>query len=156
MIGGFYFSDTARAELRYRSSNRNDLEKEYEVLKAFLMGYKVYSEEQIEKEDSIIRNKYTVIVKPSISVPEIFQHRPKTYIGTVSVNQLPEHKVAEARLVNSSGYEIFTSSDDGMIYIICSDNKPGIIEKKGELVLLNSFGKKVKIPFSFSYENKMN
>jgi hypothetical protein len=152
-IGGFHLSANDRTEITYMAKDAQDLEKEYVTLSTFLSQFRSYSKEEIEKEEELIRNKYTVVVRPAPSVFEPF--RPKTYSGIVSVEQPLEHKVAEVRLAMTtlSGWEIFKPDDRGQVPIICYDKEQGEVERKGELVLLNSFGKKVKLPFTFTYTN---
>jgi hypothetical protein len=101
MISGFHLSDSDKTEIRYSSINRNDLEKEYEILKAFLSEFKPYSKEQIAKEEAQIRSKYSVFVKPTKKVIDNFKYRQKTYLGVVTVKQPLEHKISEVRLTIS-------------------------------------------------------
>lgn len=153
-IGGFHISENDKTEISYSSENRNDLEKEYQILKLFLQGFKSYSQKQIEQEDSLIKSEYTVRVQATKELPDDFKFRRKTFSGIVAVEQSLKHKIAEVRLNMSVGQEVFLPNDKGVIPIVCYDEQKGNVEKEGELILLNSFGKKVKIPFTFSYENK--
>ena len=50
--------------------------------------------------------------------------------------------------------ELYDCKDGKTVRIICSDSKEGKITRKGDLVFINSFGKTVRIPFTFSYTNK--
>ena len=154
MISGFRLSDSDKTEIRYSSSNRNDLEKDYEILKTFLSRFKAYSKQEVAKEDAEIKSNYSVIVNPTKTVIGNFKYRRKTYLGIVAVKQSLRHQVAEVRLTSSLGQEIFTPNEKGQVAIICFDDKKGTVVKEGELVLLNSFGKKVKLPFTFSYVNE--
>jgi len=153
MIGGFHISSNDLTEVTYRSENRNNLEEEYQVLNSFLQNFKSYSTLEMEKEDSLLKARYTVLVTPTTTVADNFTYRKKTYSGTVSVKEPLAHKVAEVRLATSLGLEIFTPDAKGMVPIISYDEQRGLVVKKGDLILLNSFGKKVKVPFTFSYEN---
>jgi len=83
-----------------------------------------------------------------------FKYRPKTYIGVVSINQKLEHKISEVRLNNSLGQEIFSPNEKAQVIISSNDSDKGNVIKSGELVLVNSFGKKVSLPFTFTYVNK--
>lgn len=154
MISGFHLSDSDKTEIRYSSTNRNDLAKEYEILNAFLSEFKAYSKEQIAKEEAQLKTKYSVVVTPTETVIENFKYRRKTYLGIVTVKQPLEHKISEVRLTTSLGQEIFKPDGNGQVAIACFDEKKGNVVRKGELVLLNSFGKQVKLPFTFSYVNK--
>ncbi len=151
-ITGFHFSDNDYTELILMSPG-NNLDKEYILLTNFLGGFKSYSAKEIESEEALIKNKYTVLVTPLSTVIENFQYRPKTYTGVVSTTQALEHRVAEVQLERSTGKEIFSPDKDGQVPIISNDEEKGTVTKKGELVLLNSFGKKVKLPFTFTYQN---
>ena len=61
MISGFHLSDSDKTEIRYSSINRNDLEKEYEILKTFLSEFKAYSKTAITKEETQIKSKYSLL-----------------------------------------------------------------------------------------------
>jgi hypothetical protein len=152
-IGGLHVTENDKTEIRYSSEKRDDLEKEYQILKLFLQDFKSYSQKQIEKEDSLIKSEYTVRVRATKDSPNDFKYRRKTFSGVVTVEQPLKYKIAEARINISVGQEVFSPNDKGVIPIVCYDEQKGNVEKKGELILLNSFGKTVKIPFTFSYEN---
>ena len=95
------------------------------------------------------KSKYTVLVTPTQTAIDNFKFRPKTYLGIVITKQTLAHKIAEVRL----GQEIFTD-ENGQVPILSNDKVKGNITKNGELVIFNSFGKKVKLPLNFSYLNK--
>lgn len=154
LIRGFHLSDNDKTEINYTSFYRNDIEKEYEILKTFLQNFKSYSKDRIAVEEKQIKNRYSIDVNPTKKNIDKFKHRQKTYLGIVSVKQPLQHQIAEVRLTISSGQEIFSSDNNKQIPIICLDEKKGNIVKTGELILFNSFGKKVKLPFTFSYVNK--
>jgi len=134
-------------------SNGNDLETEYKILTSFLTGFHSYSQQQIDREDSVIKNKYTVVVTESKTIPDDLKYRPKTYIGIISTREKLEHTISEVRVKFSLGFEVFTPNPDGQVFIVSNDRDKGSVTKNGELVLLNSFGKKVKVPFGFTYQN---
>jgi hypothetical protein len=134
-------------------SNGKDLEIEYKTLTSFLSGFRSYSKQQIDREDSIIKNKYTVVVTETKTITDDLKYRPKTYIGIISTKEKLAYPISEVRLKLSLGFELFTPSTNGQVYIVSNDKDQGSVTKNGELVLLNSFGKKVKIPFSFTYQN---
>lgn len=94
------------------------------------------------------------MITPAEAVIDNFEYRPKTYLGIVSIKEPLENKISEVRLTGSAGQEIFAANENGEVPILSNDKEKGTITKKGELILLNSFGKKVKLPFSFSYINK--
>jgi hypothetical protein len=94
------------------------------------------------------------VITPATTVIDNFKYRPKTYIGVVSINQKLEHKISEVRLNSSLGQEIFSPNESGQVPILSNDTEKGNITKEGQLILLNAFGKKVKLPFTFTYTNK--
>lgn len=153
LIECYHFSDNDNTEVIYVSKG-NDLEMEYQLLTTFLSGINSHSQKEMDTEDSLIKNKYTVAVTPTTTVIDNFKYRPMTYIGVVAVNQKLEHKISEVRLNGSLGQEIFSPNESGQVPILSNDSEKGTITKNGELVLFNSFGKKVKLPFTFTYNNK--
>lgn len=153
LISCFHFSPNDYTELKYVSTNKNNLDADYEILKSFLTDFKTYSKADITKEENLIKSKYTVIVLPEKTTTNGFQNRPKTFIGIVKTREKLENTIKEVRLTNDFGKEIFSPDPNGSVTIICNDKEKGKVIKNGELVLLNSFGKIVKIPFTFSYDN---
>ena len=153
LISCFHFSPNDYTELKYTSANRNNLDADYELLKNFLSDFKTYSEADITNEENLIKSKYTVIVLPEKTTTNDLQHRPKTFIGIVKTKEKLGNTIKEVRLTNDFGKEIFSPEPNGSVPIICNDKEKGKLVKRGELVLLNSFGKSVKIPFTFSYDN---
>lgn len=153
IISCYHFSDNDNTEVKL-ISNGSDLENEYKTLVNFLRGFKSYPIKEIEAEENTIKNKYTVLITPAEAVIDNFEYRPKTYLGIVSIKEPLENKISEVRLTGSAGQEIFAANENGEVPILSNDKEKGTITKKGELILLNSFGKKVKLPFSFSYINK--
>jgi hypothetical protein len=153
LISCFHFSADDYTELKYTSTNRNDLDADYGLLKNFLTDFKTYSEKEITNEENLIKSKYTVIVLSDKTTSNEFQHRPKTFIGIVKTKEKLANTIKEVWLTNNFGKEIFVPETNGSVLIICNDKEKGKVVKTGELILLNSFGKSVKIPFTFSYEN---
>lgn len=151
-IGCYHYSDNDNTEVNYLSKDK-DLEAEYKTLTSFLTGFHSFSKQQIDSEDSIIKSKYTVVVTETKTIPDDLKYRPKTFIGIISTKEKLEHTILEVRLKFSLGFELFTPNIDGQVFILSNDRDKGSVTKKGELVLLNSFGKKVKLSFSFNYQN---
>lgn len=138
-------------ELIYTSSNTSNLDSDYKILKNLLSGFKTYSQKEIIKEEKRIKGKYTVVVLPQNPVDRDFSNSRKTFI--VKTKEKPENVIKEVRVKNDIGHEVFDPEEDGTVIISCKDKQKGNLTKESELVLLNSFGKKVKIPFTFSYDN---
>lgn len=153
VISCYHFSDNDKTEVNF-ISNGKDLDNEYAIIISFLKNFTSYSKQEIENEEQLIKNKYTVVVVPTQTVIDNFKYSPITYLGIVSTKQPLQHKISEVRLTGSVGQEIFSPDENGKVYIISNDKDKGNISKKGELVIFNSFGKKVKLPFTFSYINK--
>ncbi|MGG9963125.1 hypothetical protein [Ferruginibacter sp. SUN106] len=153
VISCYHFSADDYTEIKLLSTNKNNLSADYELLQGFLNSFKAYSKAAIAKEEKLITSKYTVTVSPVKTVIEDFQYRKKTFVGMVKIKGKMEHTIKECQLINDFGKEIFIPAPDGSILIMCNDKKKGTVIKKGALVLLNSFGKTVKVPFTFSYVN---
>lgn len=151
IINCYHFSDSDNTEITL-ISNGNDLESGYKILHTFISGFKSYSKRDIEEEELLIKKRYTVIVTPTKQIDN-FKYRPKTYLGLVSVKQKLEHRISEVRLARKIGNEKFTPNEKGQVPIVSLDDEKGKIVKKGELIMLNSFGKEVSLPFSFTYIN---
>jgi hypothetical protein len=153
MISCYHFSENDNTEINF-ISNGKVLDDEYAVVISLLKGFKSYSKQDIENEEQLIKSKYTVLIVPTQAVIDNFKSRPKTFLGIVSTKQPLQHKISEVRLTSSVGQEIFTPDENGKVYITSNDKAKGNISKNGELIIFNSFGKKVKLPFTFSYVNK--
>jgi hypothetical protein len=151
LIKALKLFDGGYCEISYVSFGRNDLQKEYKILNSFLSGFMSYSPKQISEEDKLIKNKYTVEVDTSNTPPDDYRKNPITYSGVVKVKQNLEHKVAEVRLSFNGGYEIFFPAENGTVPIVATDADKGATTRRGEFVIFNSFGKKVYLPFTFSY-----
>ena len=152
VISGYHYSDNDKTHLTCMS-NYNDLDTAYIILTNFLAGFRSYSYLEIENEESLIKKKYSVMVNPYKTESDVYKYRRKTFIGLVSTNEKINHTIAGARLSFWGGFESFTPDKDGKLIILSNDSEKGTIIKKGELIILNSFGKKVKVPFSFTYQN---
>jgi hypothetical protein len=153
IINCYHFSTDDYTEIKYLSINKNNLDADYELLKNFLSDFKTYSEADIINEENLIKSKYTVIVIPEKTTTNGYQNSPETFVGIVKTKEKLENTIKEVRLTNDFGKQIFSPEPNGSVSISCNDKEKGKVIKRGELVLLNSFGKSVKIPFTFSYDN---
>ena len=149
MIKGLSIFEDGTSEFQYISSGRKELDKEYEILKSFLSGFKSYTINQIKDEDAALQKKYTITI-----VPKENKFPSTTFTGLVQVKERLTNKIVEARITQAHGEfeEMFSPQPDGSMIISCFDKQTGKIDKKGYLVVLNSFGKRVNLPFSFSYQ----
>lgn len=152
IINGLKMFDGGYCEISYIASGSKDLKKEYRSFDSLTSGFKFYSKQEINKEEVQIKNKYTVRVDTSSIITE--DPRQITYSGVVQLKQRAEHIVVEARLNNRIGQEIFLADENGHVLIVSADPQKGRVIKRGELIVLNAFGKKVKLPFTFSYISK--
>ena len=149
-----HISNVDITEVQLTSFKRKTLSPDYKIVEDFLKGFSSYPKEKIFTEDSLINAKYTISILKANDTMENLSWRKRSYFAVVKTNEQLMHKVKEVRLNNSYGKEIFKANDNGEVYIYCWDKEKGIIERKGELIIINSFGKNVKIPFTFKYENK--
>lgn len=154
VINCYNFSPDDYTEVRL-SSKGKDLDEEFMTLTSFLNGFRSYSKDTIAKEDSIIKHKYTVLITSTNTKSDVFKFSPMTYSGIASIKEKLEHRVSEVRLtISIGGQQIFSPDETGQVPITSRDDEKGEVIKNGEFVLLNSFGKKVKLPFTFTYTNK--
>ncbi len=152
VIRGFHFSDKDNTEILLMA-NGNDLEDGYKILAILLKGFNSYSRSQIDEEALLIKKKYTIIVTPTNQITENVKNTPKTYVGYVSIQQKLEHIISEVRLSGLLGSQQFMPNETGQVLIVSLDKERGQVVKKGDVIILNSFGKEVKLPFSFTYFN---
>lgn len=149
MIKCFHFSENDHTEI-VLMSNEKKLDSGYLILSRFLNGFKSYSQKEIEDEDKMIKDRYSV----SVTQLKKDNNDSFTYKGLVKINEPLTNKIIEARIETSSGKEIFVpDSVNQQITITLNDKNKGRISKEGEIILLNSFGKRVSLPFSFLYVN---
>lgn len=151
-IIGIHLSAIDKTEVKY-SSNSNDLNGGYKILTTFLKNFRIYSTQEIEKEKKQLQAKYTIIVKPTED-SGYYDPVSKTFLGYVSIQQPLKHQIVEVRLTESSTEQlIYDKVENGKVLIMSNDKKLGKVTKKGELLLINSFGKQLLLPFTFSYIN---
>jgi hypothetical protein len=150
-----HISESDLTEVMLLSMHRKSLVDDYKILEQLLQGFSAYSKARIHKEDSLIKAQYTInVLQAKDTVMYGFKRQPPVYFAVVTTNEPLQHRVKEATLDLKFGKQIFSPNENGEVYITFSDSEKGTIKKTGELVMLNSFGKKVKIPFSFTYENR--
>jgi hypothetical protein len=155
LIKGLKLFDGGYCEISYYSFGRNDLQKEYKILGPFLSGFISYSKKQISDQDALIKSMYTIQVDTLATSAAGYTKRTVTFHGIVKVKQNLEHKVAEVRLTDNEKVQaVFYAAPNGEVEIIATDTAMGKITKQGELIILNSFGKKVHLPFNFTYMSR--
>lgn len=148
-----HLSGNDATEVHYTSITDSSLETGYKRLNSFLPGFTSYSQSDIQREEELIRNKYKVVIKKKENLPEKLKSLPFTFWGIAEITPTPVHKVHGAMInLERGGKQLFSPNKENKIEFECRDeNATGVIKKSGSLVLLNSFGKKVEIPFTFEY-----
>jgi hypothetical protein len=145
---GAQFLEDGMCKAYYTSLSRQpigDLEKDFVKFSTLLDGIQTYSKTDIQKEAAAIQDQYTVLVDSvSLSMPEI------SYAGMVRVNEKMNYTVHSVRM----DYQSYFPDYRGNVIILCQDRDKGKIEKKAELIVVNAIGKKMAIPFNFTYYNK--
>lgn len=149
MIKCFHFSPDDRTEI-VLISNEKKLDSSYSLLSGFLSGFKSYSIKEIENEERMIQEKYSVSVT---QMKRDGNDSSATYKALVKINEPLTNKVIEATVRTRTGKQVFLPDTHQQITITLKDTNKGKILKHGEVILLNYFGKRVKVPFNFSYSN---
>jgi hypothetical protein len=113
----------------------------------------------ITKEDDLIKAKYTTVVDAIVITLKNIDSFPRqnTYYGFVTTKQKLENTIKAVTLETDLGIVTFPfeyNEHNGKICIAWNDRKYGKITHKGNLILLDSHGNEVAIPFSFSYYNE--
>jgi hypothetical protein len=146
-----HISDNDLTEISFIFIETKNLDSCYKIVLDFVSGFKYYTRAQVNYEDSLIKNNYSVSITKSSDTIENFKWRKTTFLGTVKINEQLKHKIKEVRLDMEYGQELFEVQKNGEIRISCNDKGKGTIKKKGQVIIINSFGKNVKVPFEFDY-----
>ena len=146
-----HISDNDLTEIDFSFPYSKDLDSCYKIVAEFVTGFKFYSKSQVNYEDSIIKTAYHVSVVETKDTLEEFKWRKTTFLGIVKTTEPLKHTIKEVRMEITYGEEMFEALPNGQVPISCNDSEKGEIKKQGKLVVLNSFGKMVKIPFEFVY-----
>jgi hypothetical protein len=151
---GLHLTGNDQTQVKFAFRDHSGFEAQYIIVKELLQGFRSYSLEEISSEEEAVRKKYTIDVRPeSRSLLPPFLR--VTYVGSVGVKEPLEHTLLEAAIEISSGsHQLFPAGENGRVLFESRDAGQGEVEKKGHLIFLNSFGKKVKLPFTFTYTNK--
>lgn len=151
------FYDGGYCTIFYSASSKNKIENydnDYKNLASLIDGITTYTRKDFEVEDSLIVAKYSISVD-SVGRPVDFPaYLKRSFFGEVKIKPTLEDKVKEVQVKWEYGSQIFTPKADGKIYIDCNDKEKGLIEKQCELILLDKFGKQVRVPFTFKYINR--
>jgi hypothetical protein len=142
----FFYAKTSEKKIsKYKTDEK--------IVKTIIDGITTYSRKEIEEENDFLIPKYTISVD-SVSRPlslDAFLNR--TFYGKVNIKTNEKNKIVKVEVYNDYGSEIFKTQSDGQLLIDCYDYKKGKIVKKCNLVVLNKFGRQVRIPFDFEYIN---
>ena len=149
-----HISDNDLTEISFLFLETKNLDSCYKTVLDFVSGFKYYNKAEVNYEDSLIKKSYTVSIAESRDTIENFKWRKTTFLGTVKINEPLKHTIKEVRLDIEYGQELFAAEKNGEIRISCNDKGKGTIKKKGQVIILNSFGKNVKVPFEFDYNLK--
>ncbi len=147
-------SDADLTEIRLTSDNHKTLREDYELLALFLKGFATYTPEKIAKEEALIKARYKVKVKPTTAPNGGLKWPKSDFYAIVSTKQPLKHVVKSVNLYMGYAIIMFPPNERGEVYIDCSGTKKGVNRLKAELVLLNSFGKMVAIPFVVEFNTR--
>jgi hypothetical protein len=147
-----HLSNDDMTEVRYKSFADTSLKTGYIRLEKFLAGFKTYSLKDIQKEEDQIRKTYTVTIKKPGNIPNEIKLLPHTFAGLVQITPKPTHMIFGVLIkVGNHTEQLFKPDKENNLYITCRNENEGLIHNEGKVVFLNSFGKKVEMPFSFEY-----
>jgi hypothetical protein len=154
-----HISKSDITEVKLSSRNRKSLEQDYKILEQFFKGFKTYTKEELNLNDSISKSKYTIIVETAKDTIENFKYRRGEYFAVVKTKEKLEDKLKEVNVVLAEeegmlSVENFTPKENGATYIACKISEKGIVDKKGYFVIVNSIGRDIKIPFRIKFEKK--
>ena len=70
----------------------------------------------------------------------------------MQITPKPTHKIFGVLIkVGNHTEQLFKPDQENNLYITYRNENEGLIHNEGKVVFLNSFGKKVEMPFSFEY-----
>jgi hypothetical protein len=107
----------------------------------------------MEKEEEAIKKKYTVTVDSVTFSSAETTYKRSTYAGIVRLSPKPELKIYGVMLGNQVFSEQSGDITNNEIRISLRDREPGKFTHNGSLIVLNSFGKRVWLPFTVTYTN---
>jgi len=148
-------TDEELIKIELNSEDKN-LDKNYRILTHFIDGIKSYSKEKIEEEDSILKHKYNITIMPRKALPEEFKfcHSCEpSFLGLLKIEPNITNKI-KGYIIRYPSLQYWNPQPHAPLRFTCFDKQKGLIKKEGELIIYNSFGKTVTIPFTFSYINK--
>lgn len=146
-VCSIFYSASSKDTIDSYSFHKNDL-------LSIIDRITTYSVADYKTEDSLLLKKYTISVDSADKPEYLPPHLKGAFFGKVIIEPVLENKVKEVIVLENYGSQIFKPQTDGQIIFYCNDDQIGVVEKNCELVLLDKFGKQVRVPFKFSYVNK--
>lgn len=146
------FFDDGFCKIYYLSADKNAItgfDKDSLVITGLIDGIEGYSKQDFEKEAELLKQKYTIVVD-SIGRPQGFSSIEANYFAMLKVKGKLENTIQSADF----GYQQFFPDYKNEVLIYFNDTEKGLIEKKGDLIMLTKVGKQIRLPFKFSYYNK--
>ena len=145
-----HLSENDATEVQYTSFADTSLATGYKRLEKFLAGFTSYSSAAIQKEEEEIKKTYKVVIKKTDSLSFEDKIMKNDFRGIVEITPRPTHKIFGAMVMG----QLFEAGKENILYITDKEKDEyytGVIRRTGKLILFNSFGKAVEIPFSFEY-----
>jgi len=125
---------------------------------SFLNGINTYSREEYAKQDSFIISNCVINVEskpiPQNTHFDSLIHNLVSYVGKVNIKDKYKYKILEVQIPNGDGYLQFKEDSEKGLIITLTNQSKGKITKKANLIVLDSIGHKVVIPFSFSFDSR--
>jgi hypothetical protein len=146
------FLDGGFCKIYYLSAAQNAItgfDQDSLVITGLIDGIEGYSKQDFEKETELLKQKYTIVVD-SIGRPQGFSSIEANYFCMLKVKGKLENTIQSVDM----GYQSFFPDYKNEVLIYCNDAEKGLLEKKGDLILLTKVGKQVRLPFKFTYYNK--
>lgn len=127
---------------------------EYSILTSLIDGLITYSKKDLEilnSEEKQISDKIKIIVD-SIPRPADF-HFEATFLGNVTIIDESKSEIKHLEVQGEYYPQIVEKDSLGKFFIYFNDKQKGFIEKEGILIIKDKIGRKVTVPFKFSYYN---
>jgi len=146
------FFDDGFCKIYYLSAAPNAItgfDQDSVVVTGLIDGIEGYSKQDFEKETESLKQKYTIVVD-SIGRPSGFSSIEANYFCMLKVKGKLENTIHSVDM----GYQSFFPDYKNEVLIYCNDAEKGLLEKKGDLIVLDKTGKQLRLPFKFTYYNK--
>ncbi|WP_375562818.1 hypothetical protein ACE193_09915 [Bernardetia sp. OM2101] len=150
-----YFDGVKCAIFVGATNNKVPYEQIHDKILKLIDGITMFKKSDFEEKHQHIREQIIIKVD-SIGKTKTIKSVEATYVAQVIAEGIDSEKINGVTLYNASGrfQGRFEFIQDGKVIIFTNDSEKGKITKKCILYILDSFGKKVQIPFEFSYYNE--